>query len=194
MKETIITVALIDDKKGRAAILEQALSDAGYQVVCKLSSQDALLKEISEIQPDMIIIDLESPSRDILESLSELNAHNPKPIVMFTEDQDDNQIAKAIKAGVSAYIVDGLQSTRVKPILEVAIARFREFQALRNELKKTQDKLADRKDIERAKGLFMKHKNLTEEKAYQTLRKMAMDKHQKLGDVARNVISVLELL
>ncbi len=189
-----LRVLLIDENRGRAALLEQALSDAGYQVIARVITSDNLAHQVRQHQPDVIIVDLESPDRDTLEHMHSISRDQPRPIVMFAEDQERESIHKAIKAGVSAYIVDGLSANRVKPVMEVAIARFREYQALRDELTKTKITLEERKLIDRAKGLLMQRQGMDEEGAYQALRKIAMDRSQKLVEVARNVISVMELL
>ncbi|MCA6129235.1 chemotaxis protein CheY [Thalassolituus oleivorans 4BN06-13] len=188
-----LKIMLVDDQPARAAILEQALTDAGCTVVARLSSAQGLMKRVEEHQPDAIIIDIESPDRDMLEHMSVLNQHNPKPVIMFSDEDDSSTIEKAIRAGVSAYIVDGLNPKRVKSIMDVAVARFREFQALRGELEKTKNQLADRKLLDEAKSLLMKHKNLNEEEAYHAMRKMAMDRGQRMVDVAKNIISVMNL-
>jgi response regulator NasT len=187
-------VMLVDDTPTRSAILEQALLDQGLIVVCRLESAQGLIKNVEVHQPDIIIMDLESPDRDTLENMTVLNQHNPKPVIMFSEEGDSNVISQAIQAGVSAYIVDGINPHRVKPILDVAIARFREYQALRKELKQTRDQLADRKIIDKAKGLLMKTKGLDEEQAYHAMRKMAMNQSKPLVDIAQNILSVMELL
>jgi response regulator NasT len=187
-------VMLVDDTPTRSAILEQALLDQGLIVVCRLESAQGLIKNVEIHQPDIIIMDLESPDRDTLESMTVLNQHNPKPVIMFSDEGDSQIISQAIQAGVSAYIVDGINPRRVKPILDVAIARFREYQALRKELKQTRDQLADRKIIDKAKGLLMKTKGLDEEQAYHAMRKMAMDQSKPLVDIAQNILSVMELL
>lgn len=189
-----LRVLLVDENRGRSALLEQALSDAGYLVIARVITSDNLAHQVRLHQPDVIIVDLESPDRDTLEHMHSISRDQPRPIVMFAEDQDSDAIHKAIKAGVSAYIVDGLSPERVKPLMEVAIARFREYQALRDELAKTKLTLEERKIIDRAKGLLMKRQGMDEQGAYQALRKIAMDRGQKLVEVARNVISVMELL
>jgi response regulator NasT len=187
-------VMLVDDTPTRSALLEQALLDQGYLVVCRLESAQGLIKNVEIHQPDIIIMDLESPDRDTLENMTILNQHNPKPVIMFSGEGDSAIISQAVQAGVSAYVVDGLNPNRVKAILDVAIARFREYQALRKELKNTRDQLADRKVIDKAKGLLMKAKDLDEEQAYHAMRKMAMDQSKPLVEVAHNILSVLELL
>lgn len=190
----MLRVLLIDDDRGRSALLEQALTDAGYSVIAKSATGDDIAARVRQYQPDVIIVDLESPDRDTLEHMHSISRDQPRPIVMFAEDQDSNAIHKAIKAGVSAYIVDGLNSKRVKPVMEVAIARFREYQALRDELERTRTSLEERKLVDRAKALLIKQHNMSEAEAYQALRKLAMDRGQKLAEAARNVIAVMDLL
>jgi response regulator NasT len=189
-----LRVLLIDADSGRAALLKQALRDGGYEVVAHIGQCTSLLAEVARHDPDMIIIDTDSPDRDTLESMRTLHHMQPRPVVMFSADDERAVVERAIRAGVSAYIVDGLNGRQVKPAIEVAIARFREYQALRDELAKTRSSLEERKVIERAKGLLMARRNIDEEAAYQALRKLAMDRGQKLADVARSVIDVLALI
>ncbi len=189
-----VEVMLIDAHSGRSAILEQALSDAGYQITVRTASTDKLLQQVRETRPDVILIDIDLPDRDTLEQLREVGQNQPRPIVMFAERSDPETTAAALRAGVSAYVVDDLNPRRLQPIMEVAIARFREYQALRRELEETRSRLAERKVIEKAKGLLMAQRNLSEEEAYQALRKLAMDRNQRIGEVARTAISLLEML
>jgi len=185
-----LNVTIVDDDSGRSIILERALKDAGYEVVAILSSKDNLLLHIEKVQPDMIIVDLDSPSRDSLESMRIVTQHNPKPIVMFTNDTDDSMISEAINAGVSAYVVDGFNEKRIKPIMDVAIARFREFQALRNELKKTRNTLEERKTMDKAKGIIMDQRQCNEEDAYKILRNLSMENNKRIVEVAEQIISI----
>ncbi|MFI9652637.1 ANTAR domain-containing protein [Guyparkeria halopsychrophila] len=187
-------VMLIDQDRGRAAIVEQSLQDAGHEVVARLASVERLSQEVEAHQPDVVIIDIESPDRDALENMSVVSRDNPRPIVLFSEEDSEESIAKAIKAGVSAYIYDGMRVDRVRPIVDVAVARFREFQALRNELDETRTQLEDRKVVEKAKGLLMKHRGFDETQAYHAMRKMAMNRNQQLVETARNVIAVFDLV
>ncbi|MCE2745585.1 MAG: ANTAR domain-containing protein [Burkholderiales bacterium] len=189
-----LKVLLVDEEPGRAAILERALLDAGYVLVSRLSSADRLAEHVAVSQPDIVIVDIDSPDRDCLENMAVLSRSNPKPVIMFSDEDDEDTIAGAIKAGVSAYVADGMNPERVRPIVQVAVARFREFQALKNELQKTRDQLADRKLIDKAKGLLMKHRNFSEDEAYHAMRKLAMERNQRLVDTARNVIEVFEML
>ncbi|WP_394673542.1 ANTAR domain-containing response regulator [Limnobacter sp.] len=189
-----LKVLLVDEEPGRAAILERALLDAGYVLVSRLSSADRLAEHVAVSQPDIVIVDIDSPDRDCLENMAVFSRSNPKPVIMFSDEDNEDTIASAIKAGVSAYVADGMNPDRVRPIVQVAVARFREFQALRNELQKTRDQLADRKLIDKAKGLLMKHRKFNEDEAYHAMRKLAMERNQRLVDTARNVIEVFEML
>ncbi len=192
--KTTLSVMLVDDQPARAALLEQALLDHRYTVIARLSSAAGLAEQVARLEPDVIIIDIESPDRDTLENMAILHRDNPHPVVMFSAEGDAAVIERAVRAGVSAYVVDGLNPARVKTIVDVAIARFREYQALRCELEDTRVQLADRKQIDRAKGLLMKHREMDEQQAYHAMRKMAMDRGQRLAEVASNIIAVLEML
>lgn len=189
-----LRVLLIDETFERAALLKHALQEAGCRIAAHVSSSADLSGLVSELKPDVVILDTESPDRDTLEHLCVISRDQPRPIVMFTHDDDSEKIRAAIRAGVSTYVVDGLRSEKLRPIMEVAIASFNEFQAMRRSLEKAESQLAERKDIDRAKGLLMKQRGWNEEEAYQALRKMAMDKGTRLGEVARQVVSVMELL
>lgn len=193
-KVNCLNVLLIDDEPIRVNALEKALNTLGHHVVCHLPNTTDLNKHVEENHPDIVIIDMDSPNRDTLESMATMSQNNPRPIVFFAEQQNDRRtMAEAINAGVSAYIADGLQPDRVKAIMDTAIAHFDAHSLLREELEKTRNQLAERKTIEKAKGMLMKHQGCDEEQAYQTLRKLAMDRGQKITDVARNVIEVLQL-
>lgn len=189
-----LRVSIVDDDNGRSIILNAALLNAGYEVVAILRSEDNLLKHIECEQPDMIIVDLEMPGRDSLESMRIVNRYNPKPIVMFTNNSDHEMISEAINAGVSAYVVDGFNEDRIKPIMDVAIARFKEMQALRNELEKTKNTLEDRKLIEKAKLIVMDQRKCSEDEAYKVLRRLAMDKNKRIAEVAEQLISITSIL
>ncbi|MDG4813448.1 ANTAR domain-containing protein [Hydrogenovibrio sp. 3SP14C1] len=187
-----IKVMLVDDDSARAALLSQALQDHGYEVVARVEPGPSLLSKVAKILPDMIVIDTDSPDRDILESMSLLNEHNPMPVVMFSDVEDESVIQEAIRSGVSGYIAKGVDQQRVKSIMNVAIARFREYQALKNELKQTKDELESKKLIDQAKHLLMSQKGVPEQEAYKAMRKMSMDRNIRMADVAENIISVLE--
>ncbi|WP_288108747.1 ANTAR domain-containing protein [Limnobacter sp.] len=193
-RSTPLRVLLIDEEPGRAAILERALLDIGHEIVGKLNSTHKLAEHVAAFAPDVVIVDIDSPDRDCLENMAVLSRDNPKPVILFSDEDSETSITQAIKAGVSAYVADGMAPERIKPIIQVAVARFREFQALRTELQKTRDQLADRKLIDKAKGLLMKHRSFNEEQAYHAMRKLAMERNQRLVDTARNVIEVFNML
>lgn len=189
-----LRVMLVDDDRGRSALLMQALVDAGYEVVARAGKNENILARVKQVDPDVILIDMELPDRDTLEHMRSISRDRPRPVVMFAERSDSATAEAAIKAGVSAYVVDGLSATRIKPIMEVAIARFREFEAMRTELEQTRSQLAERKVVERAKGILMKKRGMSEDEAYKALRKLAMDRNKRLVDVAESVIAAAELL
>ena len=185
-----LRVLLVDEDVGRAERLAAELAQQDCEVLARLGPEQDLAEQVRELRPDVIVIDLESPRRDTLESMRAI----PRPIVMFVVDDDPGLIDQAIRAGVSAYIIDGLDARRVRPVLDVAMARFREQQALREELKRARADLEERKLVERAKGILMQSRKLSEGEAYRTLRKLAMDQNKRLVDVAENLIAVAKLL
>lgn len=182
---------LVDDNPARAAVVENTLTRSGFRVVAVLTTASGLLFQIEQHRPQLIIVDIESPDRDILESLALVNAHNPTPILMFSEAQDSDFIRQAINAGVTAYITEGINSAKVKPIIDVAIAQFEAFHALRRSLSDTRRELADRKLIDRAKTLMMAHHRVSEPDAHAALRKLAMNSNQTIAAVAASVIAIL---
>ena len=187
-------VLVVDESPERAELLREGLLRAGHEVTATLSSPLAMLKTIEELKPDVIVIDTDSPSRDVLEHLVFVSQHTPRPVVMFASDDAPETIRAATRAGVSAYVVDGLDGNRIKAIVEAAVARFEDYQALRTQLAEANLKLAERKLVERAKGLLMKSRGLDEETAYAALRKMAMDRKLKLAEVAQRVVDAADLL
>jgi response regulator NasT len=193
-RTTRMRVLVVDDSPERTAVLREGLERAGYEVVATLASPLELLRAVDAVQPDAIIIDTESPSRDVLEHVVMISRDQPRPIVMFASDDAPDTIREAVRAGVSAYIVDGLEVARVKSIVEVAVARFDEFQNLRAELAEANLKLSERKLVDRAKGILMKSRGMSEDEAYQALRRMAMDKGKRLGDIAQQLIDMADLL
>ena len=178
----------------RARALRIGLLQAGYNIVAAFPADMHLPERIAQLQPDMIIIEAESDARDVLEHVVVATREAPRPIVLFTEDHDKSSMQAAMDAGVSAYVVAGLHSERIKPVLDVAMARFNSDQKLRAELSDTKLKLADRKTIERAKGLLMERHKMSEDDAYQKLRRLAMDKNLKLAEVAQRIVDVADLL
>ncbi|HET9653120.1 MAG TPA: ANTAR domain-containing protein, partial [Usitatibacter sp.] len=166
----------------------------GVEVACTLESPLELLARIAEHRPDIVLIDTESPSRDVLEQLAAVSSTAPLPVVMFTDDAQHDAIRSALRAGVSAYVVDGLAPGRLDPIMRVAMERFETEQQLRAELEDTKARLAERKLIERAKGILMKQRRCTEEEAFVALRSLAMQRGIRLGEAAQQVIDVSSLL
>lgn len=190
----MLKVLLVDDDIQRAAILRSALHAAGYNVVVDTQRGADLIGRVRAIAPDVVVIDRESPDRDTLEHVCMVTRDEPRPIVLFTQDGDRSMIQAAVRAGVSAYVVGGISAERIRPIMDVAMARFDEVQAMRQELTQAKLSLVERKQIERAKGIVMKSRGVSEEEAYTLLRKLAMERNQRLAHVAENVISMAALL
>lgn len=192
--DTSLTILVIDENPARAQILEDGLRDAGHVSVVRLETTHELLRRVFEIDPDVILIDLASPSRDVLEQMFQVSRTVKRPVAMFVDQSDTAMIEAAVDAGVSAYIVDGLKKERVKSILDMTVSRFNAFDRLTSELQRARDELAERKLIERAKGILMKSKGITEEEAYGLLRRTAMNEKTKLADIARSVVTAAQLL
>jgi response regulator NasT len=190
----VLNILLIDDNKSRAQAVKEALRSSRYYVKHLLSSGASLLKQVDELKPDMIVIDIESPDRDILDSLHMLRNFNPKPIVMFSETQDSDFITQSVRSGVSAYVVGDTDPKRVRPILDAALARFEEFQGMKKALEESRSELAARKIIDQAKRLLMQKKQMNEADAFHAMRKMAMDSGQKLDEVAKTLLAMLKVL
>lgn len=178
----------------RSRDLRIGLLQAGYNIIASIPGDIYLVERLTQLQPDLIIIDADSDARDVLEDLVMVSRDAPRPIILFTEEGNPSQLAAAMNAGVSAYVVAGLQVERVKPVLEVAVARFNADQKLRSELNETKNKLAERKIIDRAKGILMNKHGLSENDAYQRLRKQAMEKNLKLVELAQRILDVADLL
>ncbi|NYT52418.1 MAG: ANTAR domain-containing protein [Candidatus Vesicomyosocius endoextente] len=190
-----LKIILVDKNTGRSAILRRALQDKGHEVICRISDSSNLQDSNEMTHADVLIVNADIPDEQVFTNLIDINKTKPKPIVMFTKESNSELANSAIKSGVHAYIVDGLEENRVQPIIDVAIARFREFQALKDELDATRNQLSERKKVEKAKGLLMQHnKDINEDEAYQSLRKMAMNKNKRIVDVAESVINAFELL
>ena len=190
-----LNVLLVENDHNKAKELAKALNHSNYCVQHISHSGISLLKEVEHIQPDVIIIDIESPDRDMLESLNHISKTSPRPIVMFAEHEEDTEtINQLVKYGVSAYVVGDVNKVRVKSVLDIAVARFKEHQSLKKELEATKQKLSGQKNIEKAKRWLMDTKNLSETDAYHSIRKMAMDNSQKMDDVAKNILSLAAML
>jgi len=186
----MLKVMIVDQVVERAEVLEQALVRAGYDVIAYVPSTYDLHRQVRARQPDIVIIDMDSPDRDTLENICVVSRDEPRPVVMFAHDGNTEKIRAATLAGVSAYVVGGMSAERIRPIIDAAVARFDQFQALKRELDDIEEKLADRKVIERAKGILMKGRQLSEEEAFRALRKQAMQSNAKLATVARQVIDM----
>src|SRR5471030_171166 len=186
-------IVIVDESPIRAAILEEGLREAGFTHVVHISEMQNLLARIYALDPDVILLDLENPSRDVLEQMFQVSRAVRRPIAMFVDQSDAASTEAAVDAGVSAYIVGGLRKDRIQNILDLCISRFNAFSRLQNELDRTRSALEERKVIDRAKGILMKAKNLTEETAYAMLRKTAMNENKKIADVAQSVITAAEL-
>lgn len=193
-KHSRLKVMLVDEDSDRAADVRAALEANGYKVVSLLASPLEIYDAVAATSPDVIIIDTESPTRDSLESLAFVSRDRPHPIVMFSGDRSSETIRAAIRAGVSAYVVDGLSEDRLQPILDVAVERFAAEQTLKRELADAKTQLADRKSVERAKGILMKQKSIPEDEAFRLLRRFAMDRGIKLGDAAVHVIDMASII
>lgn len=184
--------ALLQAERSRA--LRIGLLENGYNLVATLPADVFLSERLAQLQPDLIIVDAESEARDALEHVVLATRAARRPIVMFTNDEDTSHVPAAVAAGVTAYIVAGLAPQRIRPILEVALARFAHDEALRAELAQARNALSARKTIDRAKGLLMQRQGLSEQQAYDKLRKLAMDKGLKLGELAQRVLDAADLL
>src|ERR1700710_2336696 len=187
-------IVIVDESPIRAAILQEGLREAGFSGVTHIREMHNLLARIYALDPDVILIDLENPSRDVLEQMFQVSRAVRRPIAMFVDQSDSAPIQASVDPGVPADIVDGLKKERIKPILDLCISRFNAFSKLQDELERTKSALEDRKIIDRAKGIVMKLKGLTEEEAYVLLRSTAMREKRKIGDIAQSIITAAELL
>src|ERR1700746_2715250 len=187
-------IVIVDESPIRPAILEEGLREAGYTSVVRISEMQSLLARIYAVDPDIIVIDLENPSRDILEQMFQVSRAVRRAIAMFVAQSDAASIQASVDAGVSAYIVDGLKKERIKPILDLCVSRFNAFAKLQDELARTKSALEERKVIDRAKGILMKMKGLTEDEAYVLLRSTAMREKKRIGEIAQSIITASEML
>src|SRR6185369_8982662 len=187
-------IVIVDESPIRAAILEDGLREAGHVQVVRIDEMAHLLARIYAIDPDVILIDLENPSRDVLEQMFQVSRAVRRPIAMFVDQSDAASIQASVEAGVSAYIVDGLKKERIKPILDLCISRFNAFAKLQDELARTKSALEERKVIDRAKGILMKLKGLTEDEAYVLMRSTAMREKKKIGEIAQSILTASEIL
>jgi two-component system, response regulator / RNA-binding antiterminator len=194
MVRTALAVLVIDENRIRAAIIEAGLREAGHERVTVIHDVTGIARRIAEIEPDVIVIDLENPNRDMLENMFQLSRAVKRPIAMFVDRSDQAAIEAAVDAGVSAYVVDGLKRERVKPILDMAISRFNAFSRMTRELEEARSELENRKLIDRAKGILMTTRGMSEADAYALLRKTAMNQNRKISEIAESLITAAGLL
>jgi len=189
-----LKIVIVDESPIRAAIIEEGLREAGFSQVVHIAEMANLLVRVYAVDPDVIIIDLENPSRDVLEQMFQVSRVVKRPVAMFVDQSDTASIQASVDAGVSAYVVDGLKKERIKHILDMCVSRFNAFTRLQDELDRAKSALADRKVIDRAKGILMKARNVTEEEAYALMRRAAMNENKKIVDIAQSVVTAAELL
>jgi len=189
-----LKIAIVDESGIRSAIIEEGLREAGYAHVVRIDATTNLLARIYALDPDVILIDLENPSRDILEQMFQVSRIVKRPVAMFVDQSDTASIQASVDAGVSAYIVDGLRKDRIKYILDTCVMRFNAFSRLQDELERAKSALEDRKVIDRAKGILMKAKTIGEEEAYALLRRTAMNENKKIAEIAQSVVTAAEML
>ncbi len=194
MSDPKLSILIIDENRIRASIIEDGLREAGHSRVVVIHEVNEVARVIEAAMPDVIVIDLENPKRDTLEHFFTLTRAIQRPIAMFVDRSDGAMIEKAVEAGVSAYVVDGLKKERVKSILDMAISRFNAFSRLTRELEQARSELEDRKVIDQAKGILMATRGLSEADAYALLRSTAMNKNRRIIEIAQSLITAADLL
>ena len=194
METKPLSVLVVDENVARAAIIEAGVREAGHANVTVIHDVTGLARRIAVIAPDVIVIDLENPNRDLLESLFQLSRAVQRPIAMFVDRSDRASMEAAIDAGVSAYVVDGLRQERIKPILDMAISRFNAYSRMVRELEDARSELEGRKVIDRAKAILMKSKGITEDEAHALLRKTAMNQNRKMSELTQSLVLAAGLL
>jgi two-component system, response regulator / RNA-binding antiterminator len=193
-RPTTLSILIIDENRLRVSVIEAGLREAGHDNLTIVHDVTGIARRIAEIEPDVIIISLENPNRDMLENMFQLSRVVKRPIAMFVDRSDQAEIEAAVEAGVSAYVVDGLKRERVKPILDMAISRFNAFSRMTRELEEARSELENRKLIDRAKGILMSTRGLGEADAYALLRKTAMNQNRKISEIAESLITAAGLL
>ena len=191
---TKLKVMLVDEASERSESIAELLQYAGCEVIASVSPSHDLLQHIEEVEPDLVIIDIELPDRDIMENLQSVQANTPRPMVMFSQDEEGYTIRRAIEAGVSAYVVDGIDAARVRPIIDAAIATFDQFQILQKQLDVTQGELEKRDKVETAKRILVKQRNVSDAEAYKLMRRTAMEERIKVIEIAERIIDANKLL
>jgi len=194
MTEASLRILVVDSNAVRASVLEDGLKEAGYENVVFIRDMANLLRRIVDLDPEVILIDLENPNREVLEQTFQVSRCVQRPIAIFVDQSDSGMIEAAVEAGVGAYVVDGLRKERVRAVLDMAVSRFNALSRLQDELDRTRQALEERKIIERAKGILMKVRGLDESEAYDVMRKAAMNENRRVSEVARSVVTVSRLL
>jgi len=189
-----LSIIVVERDRERALRIVDGLMASGDHAITVISEETGLARKIADQKPDIVLIDVAAPSRDVLEELALVSGPMERPVAMFVDKSDEHLTRAAIEAGVSAYVVDGLQPERIKPVLDAAIARFHMFQKMRAELAATKAALEDRKIIDRAKAILMKARGIDEEAAYALLRKTAMDQKRRVADIAQQLVMAAGLL
>ena len=189
-----LSVLLIDDSPARAEIVAAGVAAAGHRLLARGEGTEDLTDRVRELTPDVVVVSLDSPSPATIEDLRRSSEHQPRPIALFAERSDPATIAAAMEAGVSAYVVNGLTQDRVRSVVDVAVAHFNRYRALREELDQARLSLLERKEIDRAKGLLMEQKGLKEDAAYKLLRRLAMDQNKRVGEIARDLVTYANVL
>lgn len=187
-------IVLISDDKVPSEELEEALADEGHEISVKAALSDALTKQLKLMDVELMLLNVEQLDEDGVKRLRQVASEQALPIIIFAKKEGSVQVGEVVRSGVSAYVLDGLKRQRVKPVLEVALARFKQFQFLQDEVVSAKQALQERKDVERAKGILMKQKKLTEDDAYKVLRKAAMDQNKRLAEVAKNIIGLADMI
>jgi len=190
----MLNILVIDANRIRASIIEEGLRAAGDAHVTVVHDVNGLVRRVAEIDPDVVVIDLESPDRDMLEHMFQVSRAVKRPVAMFVDRTDRSSIEAAIEAGVAAYVVDGLKKERMRPVLDTAISRFKAFERLHRELEQAKGELSERKSVERAKGILMRSRGLSEEQAYALLRKTAMNQGRRIAEIAESLVTAASLL
>lgn len=189
-----LTILIVEPDKTRAEAIIDSLAATGDHHIRVLSGSTGLARSVAELNPDLVLLDMANPSRDAIDALTLASSPLERPVAMFVDRSDDSLTKAAIEAGVSAYVVDGMQPDRIKPILDAAIARFHMFSRMRTELEATKRALEERKIIDRAKGILMRARDMSEDEAYALIRKTAMSQGKKIADVAQALVTASELL
>lgn len=187
-----LRLLLVDDDQERASVVEAGLVDSGFKVLACIPTGGGLLFQMESLSPDIVLISLDSPDRDVLESLAIVSSENPRPVVMFSGADDQEFVADAIRSGVTAYQAEGINPERARAAIAVASTHFSTYRSLQDELNKTRQQLSDRSLIDRARGLIMQAQDVSEDDAFKALRKLAMDRQCSMGDAAKDVIAILE--